>query len=403
MTAQLRPITPEELERFVQSFRVVFGGQADDQGLARARQRLETDRAFVGVDHRGDMVATAAAFSFRMALPGGGEASCAGVSMVSVRTDHRRQGLLTRLLGLLFDQARERGEPLAALWASETPIYGRYGFGPAIPTVELTFQRDHAALQVPADPGLVELVDRATARAEFPVIRAAVARTRPGMLSRPDGFWDSILDEEPPGSADAGPRQHALVPGRGYAVYRLKPEWTAGAPTGTVEVAELHALDAQATAALWRFVTDVDLSTTTVAGHRPPDDPVLAMVVDTVRTQAVHDWAVQVRVLDVAAALTRRGYATDDAIVLEVADAQLPDQAGGWYLRVVDGEASCERTSADPDLRLDIGSLSTLYLGGNRTTQLVAAGRVVESTPGAASRFDHMLATPVAPWHEGMF
>ncbi len=27
----------------------------------------------------------------------------------------------------------------------------------------------------------------------------------------------------------------------------------------------------------------------------------------------------------------------------------------------------------------------------------------LESTPGPAGGFDRMLATPVAPWHEGMF
>jgi len=183
----------------------------------------------------------------------------------------------------------------------------------------------------------------------------------------------------------------------------LKPEWTAGAPTGTVEVAELHAHDPEAAAALWRFVTDVDLASTTVAGHRPTDDPALAMVRDTVRTRAQFDWALQVRVLDVAGALTQRGYATDGTIVLEVSDAQIPEQDGCWQLRVVDGEASCTRTSAAPDLRLGVASLSTVYLGGVRTTQLVAAGRVVEVTPGAASRLDRMLATPFAPWHEGMF
>ncbi|MEX2551099.1 MAG: GNAT family N-acetyltransferase [Nitriliruptoraceae bacterium] len=403
MTPQLRSIDPDELERFVTAFRAVFGGQPDEQGMARARLRLETDRAFVGVDQHGEVVATAGAFSFRMSLPGGGQTGCAGVSMVSVRTDHRRQGLLTRLMGLLFEQARERGEPLAALWASEAPIYGRYGFGPAIPTLELTFERDHAGLQIPAAPGLVELVDRATARRSFPPIRASVATTRPGMLARSEGFWDSILDEEQNSSSTTGPRQHALVPGRGYALYRLKPEWTAGAPTGTVEVSELHALDPEAAAALWRFVTDVDLAATTVAGHRPPDDPALAMVRDTVRTRALFDWALQVRVLDVAGALAERGYATDGTIVLEVADAQIPEQDGCWQLHVADGEASCTRTGERPDLRLDVSSLSTVYLGGVRTTQLAAAGRVVEVTPGAAGRLDQMLATPLAPWHEGMF
>jgi predicted acetyltransferase len=50
-------------------------------------------------------------------------------------------------------------------------------------------------------------------------------------------------------------------------------------------VQELHALDPEATAALWRFVTDVDLATTTVAGRRATDDPVLALVADEGRAR----------------------------------------------------------------------------------------------------------------------
>ena len=403
MDLTLRPITEEEVAPFLRTFRAVFGGAPDDHDVARARRRLEPERSLVAVDASGEVVATAGAHSFQMALPGGSEVGAAGITLVAVRADQRRRGVLTALMRQLLDQARDRGEAVAALWASEAPIYGRFGFGPAIPTAELTLDRTHAALAVPGPIDEVALVDTAAARAAFPVIRDEVLGVRAGMLRRPAAFWDDLLDLDaspPPGS---GPLQLALLPGRGYAIYRLEPEWTAGAPTGTVRVQELHATDPSAAAALWRFVTDVDLASTTVAGRRPVDDPVLAMVVDQGRARVAIDWPLQVRLLDPVRLLTTRSYTADDTLHLEVHDTWFPDRAGRFELAVEGGRASCVRTERAAEIELDLRALSTVCLGGVRTTQLLAAGRVVERVPGAASRLDRLLATPLAPWHEFMF
>jgi predicted acetyltransferase len=403
VTLPIRAITPDEIDAFVGTFRAVFGGAPDTQDLARARQRLECDRSFVAVDADGEVVATAGAHSFAMSLPGGTQLGCAGITLVSVRADHRRRGVLTGLMDRLLQQARARGDAVAALWASETPIYGRFGFGPAIPTVEITLDRDHAALQLSGPVEDVTLVDRHVAREAFPAIRAQVSASRPGLLARSPGFWDSVLDEESTPPSGTGPRQHALLPGRAYALYRLRPDWTAGAPTGQVVVSELHATDPEAAAAMWRFVTDVDLASSTVAGRRPVDDAVLAMVVDQGRARVAEDWPLQVRLVDLARVLSTRTYHGDGSLVLDVRDRQLPDQDGRWHLEVSAGQGACRRTDRAADLQLDIAALSTVFLGGVRTTQLAAAGRVGQDGSDAAARLDRLLATDVAPWQEFMF
>jgi predicted acetyltransferase len=399
----IRPISPDEVERFVAAFSLVFASEPTEHQRRRAQRRLEPDRSFVAVTGA-EVVATGGAYSFDLALPGAAPARCAGVTMISVRPDHRRRGLLTRLLRALHDQARERGEPFAALWASESPIYGRFGYGPAIPTVELEAQRAHVRLTVPAPVGEVVLVDTATARRELPPIRDAVRRARPGMLSRSDVWWDTLLDDDPVEERDgAGQRCHALVPGRGYALYRIAADWQGGAPTGTVRVRELHAVDPEAAAALWRFVTDLDLTSRIVANSRPVDDPVLAMIEDTARLTVTQGWPVYLRLLDLPAALTARRYAADGSLVLEVTDDHLPDNAGRWELTVEQGVAACRRSERPAMLTMDTRELATVALGGVRVAQLVAAGRVGVHDTDAIARCDAMLATPLAPWHEGMF
>jgi predicted acetyltransferase len=399
----IRTIAPDEVDRFLAAFSLVFATAPTEHQQRRAERRFEPDRSFVAVA-RGEVVATGGAYSFDLALPGAPAAPCAGVTMISVRPDHRRRGLLTRLLRTLHDQARERSEPFAALWASESPIYGRFGYGPAIPTLELEARRTHVRFTVPAPVEDVVLVDTATARRELPPIREAVRRQRPGMLSRSDAWWDTLLDDDPVAERDgAGERCHALVPGRGYALYRVAPSWTDGVPDGTVRVRELHATDPEAAAALWAFVTDLDLTSRIVAGARPVDDPVLAMVEDSARLTVTHGWPLYLRLLDLPAALTARRYAADGDLVLEVTDAHLPDNAGRWELTIEGGVASCRRTDRAPVLSLDTRELATVVLGGVRVTQLAAAGRLAVHVADAPARFDAVLTAPLAPWHEGMF
>lgn len=401
-TPELRRLEPEELPAFVRAFRAAFGGVPDDADLAVAGDNIEVARSQVAIMD-GEVVGTASAFSNALALPGGAEVGCAGITLVSVRTDHRRRGLLRGLMERVLDDARERGEAVAALWASETPIYDRFGFGPAVPTVEIRLDRAHAALRLDGPWREVRLVDRDEARRAFPAIRDQARAGRPGMLDRTAGSWERLLRDEPQPPAGKGPRQHALLPGRGYAVYRMEPDWTAGAPTGTVVVQELHALDPAATAALWRFVTDVDLATTTVAGRRPVDDPVLALVADEGRTRVSRDWPLQVRVLDLPAALAARSAATEDRLVLEVADPLLPANHGRWAVAGEDGRLICEPTTVEADLHLDIRDVATVLLGGRRATQLAAAGLVRERRPGTAARLDRLFRVDVAPWHDYMF
>jgi predicted acetyltransferase len=400
----IRTIEPEETGAFAHAFHRVFAGAPSDHGLARLRRRLEPERTIVGIAPDGDVVATAGAYSFDLALPGAAAAGCAGITMVSVRPDHRRRGVLTRLLGWLHEQARSRGEPFAALWASESPIYGRFGYGPAIPHVAVTAERAHVRFTVPADVGAVALVDRERALAELPPIREAVRRERPGMLSRSAAWWEQLLDEDPVSERDGhGPRGVALVPGRGYAIHRVRGHWTDGAPAGTVRVDELHATDPEAAAALWAFVTDLDLTSRIVAETRPVDDPVLAMIEDTGRLQVAAGWPLYLRILDLPAAMTARRYASDGELVLQVSDGGVPPNAGRWILRVRDGVARCEPSGRPADLELDVRELATVVLGGVRVGQLAAAGRVRVIDPTAPDRLDAMLRTPLAPWHEGMF
>jgi predicted N-acetyltransferase YhbS len=164
----IRPIDGAEFGALVRTVETAFGEAAHPDDIERERLVFEPDRSLAAFD--GDRIVGGTwVFSFGLSVPGG-ELPAAGVTGVGVLPTHRRQGLLTRLMRRQVDDVRDRGEPLAALWASEAQIYGRFGYAPA------TFGAAHrirkrgatALTRAPAAGGLVRLVDPDFALAAAP-------------------------------------------------------------------------------------------------------------------------------------------------------------------------------------------------------------------------------------------
>lgn len=401
-TVTLGRVDDDGFPAFRRAFAATFGFDHSDEELERSRRVAEVDRLVAARDADGRIVGTSGAYTFGMSLPGGVDASCAGITVVSVRADHRRRGLLTRMMEQLFADADDRREPFAALWASESPIYGRYGFGPAVPTLNVTIERQHGALHHDGPVYEVELLDPDAVTDTLPDLHEAARRQRGGTMTRPDGWWRRLVADPSDARDGAGPLRYALLPGRGFATYRLKPDWGTGAPVGMVQLEDLVALDPGATAALWRFVIDTDLSAKLEAIRRPVDDPIVPLLIDPTRATFRHGWSLWLRLLDLPAAVAARRYLVDGTIVLDVADELRPANAGRWRIEVTDGTARCERTDAAPDLMMDTSGLATVLLGGVRATQLHLASQV-HGELAAAAALDRLFAVDLAPNSDLMF
>jgi predicted acetyltransferase len=344
----------------------------------------------------------------------------AGVSYVSVLPTHRRRGILRSLMRRQLTDIAARGEePVAALWAAEAPLYGKYGYGQAASVAMFRFGRGEGTLNVPADPSLtLRLVPPADAIAELAKIYAAVRPTRPGLFARSDVWWDHVTFDHEAARGGFGPLRCVLAsdPGgpRGYALYRAQHGWTDGdyLPDSKIAVTELIAADALAGAALWRDLLSRDLVSEIVASGRPADDPLLFQLADPRRARPLVSDGVWVRLIDLPRALASRAYSAPVDVVLEVSDALLPANAGRWRLRAAGragspagglpsgsaDAASCERTSDPADIALDVRELGAAYLGGTRLGSLAAAGLVAELRPGTLGPLSAALTWDPAPW-----
>jgi predicted N-acetyltransferase YhbS len=148
---EIRPTTDEDVDVFVDTVHAAFGRfpETPVEGGGLWWSALEMDRCLLALTADGRPVGTAAAHAFELTLPGETLVPVSGVTAVSVLPSHRRQGVLSAMMRHQLAELRARGEFLSVLLASEAPIYGRFGYGPATYTQQLTVPRRQAALAVP--------------------------------------------------------------------------------------------------------------------------------------------------------------------------------------------------------------------------------------------------------------
>jgi predicted acetyltransferase len=168
--------------------------------------------------------------------------------------------------------------------------------------------------------------------------------------------------------------------------------------TGVTLVLEAMGVTPAATAAVWRYLLDVDWMERVQAPLLPVDHPARLLLADTGQLRFRVGDALWLRLVDVEAALAARGYAADDAVVVEVSDEFCPWNQGRYRLG-----AGAGRTDAATDLRLDVTALASVYLGGFTFSDLLRAGLVEEVADGAVARADALVRTDRAPWCPEVF
>ncbi|MER7489261.1 GNAT family N-acetyltransferase [Streptomyces sp. NPDC126497] len=400
----LRVLRPDDWDTWYATLVRAFGGVPEADAERELWNSLtEYDRS-LGVWDGDACVGTAGAFSFRVTVPGGASVPAAGVTMVGVAATHRRRGVLTSMMRRQLDDVRSWGEPLAVLTASEPAIYGRFGYGAATFQLDAEIDTRRAGLTVPAGADAVRLryAEPADVLDACEAVYARSVPGRPGMLARRPG-WErvALLDTERE-RGGASPLQ-CVVAERdgetvGYARFRVKPGWSAAGADGTVLLSGLAALDPAADAALWRFLFDIDLTSTLVARGRPVDEGWQYLVSDIRRCRPALRDAMYVRLVDVGAALRARTYRAPVDVVFAVEDAFCPWNTGRWRLSGDAEGASCERTEDPADLALSVRELGAAYLGGVSLTALAAAGRVAELRRGALAEASTAFGSDPAPW-----
>jgi predicted acetyltransferase len=402
MTIEIRPPADDELRAAMEAAEAAFGEEVEDEAWEREQKLLPASRALAAFDG-GRPVGLAAAYAFDLSIPGE-QLPCAGVTWVGVLPSHRRRGILRDFMRRQLDDVRGWGEPIAALWASEAAIYGRFGYGPAVPGVlaksnpaRFTLKDDKASNVA------IRLTDAEEASRLFPPVYDTVRARRAGMLSRSETWWKELRLADPKEWRRGASQKFYGVAERdgnaeGYATYRVKSEWEDGFPRGEVRVIEVFATSTEAEREIWRFLHSIDLTVKVDVFSLDPASTLFLNVRDPRALGLRLGDALWLRLVDLDAALKARSYKPGQSIVLEVTDDLCSWNAGRY--RIGDDAGRTEDTA---DLALDVADLASAYLGAFDFHRLVHAGRAEERSEGAAEAATLLFRTELPPYCPEVF
>ncbi|MFF0813662.1 GNAT family N-acetyltransferase [Rhodococcus sp. NPDC003318] len=362
-----------------------------DLGPGEITELLEPGRT-LGAFHDGAMVGTADSTGGVLTLPGGARVPHAAVTHIGVLPTHTRRGILRALVTAQLRDARDRGDVVATLRASEATIYERFGYGVASHSTswEVITRRAHLRGDADRPVRLVAPDPDLCAR-----IHTETLGQRPGTIDRSPQWWAFRRRN---GSEHPGYLALCGEPGTetGYARYRPVDTgawFTSGQRTVVVE--DLVADTPATFAALLRFLLTLDLVDRLVFTALPVDTALPWLLTDrrAARQLSVSDetW---LRPLDVTGVLAGRRYRGSAAVVVEVVDDLLPENSGRYRI-TPDGATA---TVDDAQLAVGAAALGSVLLGGVRWHQLADSGRARVVDPAALADADDLFGWPRAPF-----
>lgn len=354
----------------------------------------------------GELAGVHASFGTDMVTPGGRRVPTAGLSWLGVHPAHRRRGLMTTMIHDHFSRCIERGEHVSVLYAMESEIYARFGYGMGAQTVKASIPRGARMWHVDGAEHLTVRLERADFDKHDQLVADLQAKlTRPGTVLNPVGSGRNARFTDPVGNRHGMEKWRiCIIEDQGepvaYAFFRRKADSEIGIHDGVAQVREHGSLTAAASHKLWQVLTDFDLVGTTNTENLATDDPLLYQLKDAraARTKVIDN--IWVRILNVPEALVAREYFHDCSVTVKLTDKHVVANAGVWRIAVTDGNATVTRVEdagAVADLEMDIRHLGAIYLGGTSLEALTAAGLAKENTPGQARQLAISMLSPVAP------
>jgi len=306
---------------------------------------------------------------------GGRALSMAGIAGVVISPQHRDRGVGTGLMAATAVRGRELGFPVSVLYPATVPVYRRTGWEVAGAQTRITI----------------------TARVlrELRGSGVEIREAGPGDAAR----MLAIMREQYAAGRVNGPRDYdthefagelddshviACIADDGFAVYGWEGK--------DIVVYQLVAGSAATARALWAVVGSSSSVVERIAAYVGPDDPIHQLLGECV-VERLKQTRWMLRLLDVEAALKRRGYPVGlhVEVPLVLQDDLLPGNAVAGRLQVADGSGALivdAGVADDPDaVRLGANGLAALY-AGTSTASLQGSGLIFGGGAEQLARLD---------------
>ncbi len=400
MAIEFRPVRADEMTQYTYMDHVGFGNSTAEEELTRSLERnpLRAEDTLVAFED-GEQIAHMAALPFNMRW-NGRDIDCAGVVDVTTLPSHRRRGLVLQLMTRYFAQMKERGQPVAMLWASMAAIYQRFGYGIAYTMRSYDFDPRHLRLVDEIDtPGRIRMIKQTDAIPPLAAVYERFATPRTLMLRRDEKWWrDWVLRpwRLPPWLVAVYEENGEA---QGYAIYtpEVKTPDQPG-PYQQLQVVELAWNSPAAHRALLRLLAGYDLAYSVRFWRQPDDDPLLYQAQEPRLLHTNVRDGTLVRIVDAQRCLQERGYDGDGRLVLALQDELCPWNSGVYELSVEAGCATVKRSDAEPSLSCSMRALAILCSGRQSATELAHIGTLASTDTSVLRTADALFHTAYAPF-----
>ena len=184
---EMRTVTADEFVQWLRAEARAHGNRLDHDPEV-LRPHFDLGRS-IAVFDQGNIVGGAQSHRVEMSIPGA-SAVIAGVANIAVQPTHRRQGVMTRMMHHQIKDIHQRGEPLAALFARESVIYGRFGYGIGSLHERWMIDRQYNGYaQLYESSGRIVFVDPVDITKELPEVFRRSTKDRPGVFQRAPHHW----------------------------------------------------------------------------------------------------------------------------------------------------------------------------------------------------------------------
>lgn len=298
---------------------------------------------------------------------GGRSVRMAGLAVVGTAPEHRGTGVAAGLLRATLAELRAEGCPLSALYPATQVPYRKVGFEQAGNKYHWSIELDRIGLVDRSCPATAVPTDTSEPYRDTYQAQACITD---GFVDRPAHAWERIL--RPRGATSWGyvfgdpgaPEGHLVFKQVAGTTFRYD-----------LEIQDFVARTPRALRRGWTLLADHRSLAARAKWIGPASDPRAAVLPEqTARVDEYLNW--MLRLVDLPAAITARGWRGEGVVELDVTDAVLPENAGRWWLTVSGGEGRLERPSrlgSDP-LSVDIRGLAALYAGHVSVATAAALG-----------------------------
>lgn len=407
------PVNQQEVDTYREMVRLAFNVPRDEMTYWQSINPLTTQNSRVLLDDDGRLLCgmemlDGGALYFRTPEP----IPTALISAVASPPEHRRKGYIRQMFEGMFNEQRELGIPLTALYPFYFPFYRSFGY-------ELAHDAAHYTVKIEQFKGW----RKAAERGRF--VPLDIAQIRSDQGEQPGGELEKLKSIYTPwarenlGTIDRNTRgwwlgklshkmQDALAylyyaPGgelAGYIIYHLedKPEWKRD-----MHIHEMRATDRAAEEALYGFIYNHDSQAQQVELWAPVDAAFPNQIPDPREAQVKVHAGYMLRLLNVEGAFHSRTFVPEaqGEFTFSLTDEMLPVNSGSYRVQARDGRASVERlggASADSaGVHVDARSLAQLYSGYASPTRAARLGQIQVTSEADLLGMEAVLHPPGQP------